>query len=62
MILSDIESSSELELTKETILHFTCRYCKNWWSIATMMPAWEPKVLYCCHCGKIQNKFLFDIE
>jgi len=39
---------------KETNWHFTCNYCKGWWSIANS-DDWIPKKLYCPHCGK-QNE------
>lgn len=39
----------------ETIYHFTCSFCKGYWSIATMKEGWKPKRLYCPYCGK-QNE------
>jgi hypothetical protein len=38
-------------MSKETLLHFTCEECKNWWSIA-VMDNWVPKELTCTHCAK----------
>jgi len=43
-----------MDVTKEYIWHFTCEYCKGFWSIATM-DEWQPKSLYCPHCGKLNN-------
>ncbi len=40
-----------ISTSKETIWHFSCSYCKGWWSIASH-DDWDPKKLYCCHCGK----------
>jgi len=43
-----------MNYSKETIWHFTCEFCKNWWSIAAS-DEWHPtteKNLYCPHCGK----------
>jgi hypothetical protein len=36
---------------KEIIWHFSCKECKGWWSIA-VMDKWQPKKLFCVHCGK----------
>ena len=36
--------------SKETILHFTCESCKNWWSYATTED-YVPKKVHCSHCG-----------
>jgi len=44
------------KFTMETIFHFTCSECKNWWSIALIhVPgaAYYPEGrAYCPHCGK----------
>ena len=40
-----------ITMSKETLLHFTCFECKNWWSIA-VMDSWVPKELTCPHCAK----------
>ena len=44
--------------SKETIWHFVCDSCRNWWSIAAV-DDWKPKELYCPHCGLKQN---FGVE
>lgn len=44
-----------MRVDKETIWHFVCKYCSGWWSIASQ-DAWQPKRLYCPHCGKINDK------
>ena len=36
---------------KETIWHFSCEECGGWWSIAAV-DNWQPKKLFCPHCGK----------
>tara|TARA_B110000977_G_scaffold48059_1_gene65303 strand:- start:36 stop:299 length:264 start_codon:yes stop_codon:yes gene_type:complete len=41
--------------SKEIIHHFTCSDCKGWWSVATM-EEWEPKKVYCTHCGKVSKE------
>ena len=56
-----------MNYSKETLWHFTCEFCKGWWSIAAaeahpqVIPAqaieWYPDVakkLFCPHCGKDQ--------
>jgi len=44
------------KFTTETIFHFTCSECKNWWSIALAhIPgaAYYPEGrAYCPHCGR----------
>ena len=41
--------------SKETIWHFTCIDCKNWWSYSTM-ENWRPiKPMFCPHCGEKQR-------
>ena len=44
------------KFTTETLFHFTCSECKNWWSIAlTHVPetAYYPEGrAYCPHCGR----------
>ena len=42
-----------MKYSKEVLWHFTCEFCKGWWSIAAS-DEWHPsdKVLYCSHCGK----------
>jgi len=36
---------------KEIIWHFSCKDCMGWWSIA-VSDNWQPKKLFCPHCGK----------
>jgi len=43
-----------MNISKETIWHFVCKECKNWWSIANS-DSWHPKKLYCPHCGVINR-------
>jgi len=43
-----------MNVDKETIWHFVCQSCKGWWSIASM-DDWEPKKVYCAHCGEKQK-------
>jgi len=40
-----------MRVSKETIWHFVCQSCNGFWSIATS-DKWEPKKLFCPHCGK----------
>ena len=44
-----------MKIDKETIWHFTCKICKGYWTIASM-DDWQPKKLYCPHCGKLNIK------
>ena len=41
-----------MKIDKETIWHFTCAFCKGYWTIASM-DNWKPKKLYCPHCGEL---------
>ena len=42
-----------MEYTKETIFHFNCSDCKNWWSYATDEDYQiNSKEIHCMHCGK----------
>ena len=43
-----------MRVNKETIWHFTCQSCDGYWSIAAS-DKWEPKKLYCPHCGKLRT-------
>jgi len=43
-----------MKIDKETIWHFTCEDCKGYWTIASM-EEWQPKKLFCPHCGKLNN-------
>ena len=40
-----------MQVSKETIWHFTCQSCDGFWSIAAS-DKWVPKELFCPHCGK----------
>ena len=49
-----------MNYSKETIWHFTCEFCSNWWSYATS-DEWHPDdvsnfAVYCPHCGMDQKK------
>lgn len=35
----------------EYLYHYTCGECKLWWSIAMEKDGWQPKVMWCPHCG-----------
>ena len=41
-----------MKLTKETIWHFTCDFCKLWWSFASSDEFQPKKKIFCPHCGK----------
>ena len=41
-----------MKLTKETIWHFTCDFCKLWWSFASSDEFKPKKYIFCPHCGK----------
>jgi hypothetical protein len=43
-----------MNISKVPIWHFTCKYCKGFWSIA-VMDEWAPKKLFCPHCGEINE-------
>lgn len=48
-----------MQVSKETIWHFTCSSCSGYWSIATM-DDWNTDKLYswkffCPHCGEKAN-------
>ena len=55
-----------MNYSKETLWHFTCKFCKLWWSFAASddwhPERWvaahpsKPKSFYCPHCGKDQIK------
>ena len=40
----------------EVLYHFTCEKCKNWWSIAMEKTGWNPKEMWCPHCGSKQKE------
>ena len=44
--------------TSETIFHFTCGECKNWWSYAGSH-TWHEDVT-CPHCGLKNKVELYD--
>ena len=44
-----------MKLTKETIWHFTCDFCKLWWSFASSDEFQPKRKIFCPHCGK-ENK------
>ena len=48
-----------MRITSETIWHFTCDTCKNWWSISSM-DGWKPKKLFCPHCGH-QHSYTHEV-
>jgi len=41
-----------MNISKETLYHFSCPECKLWWSVANT-DDWKPKRMYCPHCGKL---------
>ena len=41
-----------MKLTKETIWHFTCDFCKLWWSFASSDEFQPKNNIFCPHCGK----------
>ena len=46
-----------MNYSKEILWHFTCEFCKGWWSVAAS-DKWHPKdapVVVCPHCGKHQK-------
>lgn len=44
-----------MESNVEILYHFTCERCKNWWSIAMEKNGWNPKKMWCPHCGYEHN-------
>ena len=40
-----------MKRSKETIYHFNCEECRNWWSYATMEESLRDSPWYCPHCG-----------
>ena len=44
----------------EVLYHFTCDSCKNWWSIAMEKHGWNPKEMWCPHCGSKQKEHQID--
>jgi len=49
-----------MKLTKETIWHFTCDFCKLWWSFASSDEFEPKKNIFCPHCGK-KNEIEEDV-
>ena len=45
-----------MKLTKETIWHFTCDFCKLWWSFASSDEFQPRKNVFCPHCGKERTR------
>ena len=50
-----------MKLTKETIWHFTCDFCKLWWSFASSDEFQPKKNIFCPHCGK-ENKIDKEVQ
>ena len=50
-----------MKLTKETIWHFTCDFCKLWWSFASSDEFQPKKNIFCPHCGK-ENKIDGEVQ
>ena len=42
----------------EYLYHYTCEKCKLWWSIAMEKDKWQPKVMWCPHCGN-KKEYLY---
>jgi len=38
--------------TPEVIWHFTCDFCKNWWSVSAV-DDWKPRRQFCPHCARL---------
>lgn len=53
-----IEGSRHIS-SLEFIWHFTCLKCNLWWSIPSM-DKWQPRELYCPHCGDKQDYSIPD--
>ena len=47
---SNMEEQKKHTWTDEKIYHFTCGFCKNWWSYAGFFHNWK-HVMTCPHCG-----------
>ena len=45
-----MEEQKKHTWTDEKIYHFTCGFCKNWWSYAGFFHNWK-HVMTCPHCG-----------
>ena len=43
----------------EYLYHYTFDQCKLWWSIAMQEDNWQPKAMWCPHCG---NKKEYNTE
>ena len=50
-----------MKLTKETIWHFTCDFCKLWWSFASSDEFQPKRNIFCPHCGK-ENKIDNEVQ
>ena len=60
--MENVQSGIDMRYSKEILWHFTCYFCKGWWSIAAsdsiIDDAWQPDIsknLYCPHCGRDQK-------
>ena len=45
----------------EYLYHYTCEKCKLWWSIAMEKDKWQPKVMWCPHCGN-KKEYFYKID
>ena len=43
-----------ISYSKETLYHFNCGDCKNWWSYASV-ENYKPYIMVCPHCGEMQK-------
>ena len=51
-----------IHASTETLYHYTCERCKNWWSIAIDKEGWNPSKMWCPHCGHIHYKQEINYE
>ena len=49
----------EHKYTQETIYHFTCGSCKNWWSYASTEEIPDEHEMFCPHC---RHKAIIKLE
>ena len=45
----------------EYLYHYTCEACKLWWSIAMEKDGWQPKRMWCPHCGN-KKEYVTEID
>jgi hypothetical protein len=45
----------------EYLYHYSCEKCKLWWSIAMEKDKWQPKVMWCPHCGN-KKEYFYEID